>query len=40
MAKLDDGTEKMVSLTQKEFQQLVGKIEVIGELIIKWNEIH
>jgi hypothetical protein len=40
MAKLDDGTEKMVSLKQIEFQKLVGQIEVIGELIIKWNELH
>lgn len=40
MAKLDDGTEKMVSLKQIEFQKLVGQIEVLGELIIKWNELH
>jgi hypothetical protein len=40
MAKLDDGTEKMVSLKQIEFQKLVGLIEVLGELIIKWNELH
>ena len=40
MAKLDDGTEKMVSLTQTQFQRLVGKIEVVGELIIKFNELN
>lgn len=40
MAKLDDGTEKMVSLTQTQFQRLVGQIEVVGELIIKYNELN
>jgi hypothetical protein len=40
MKKLDDGTEKMVSLKQIEFQKLVGQIEVIGELIIKFNELN
>ena len=37
MAKLDDGTDKMISIKQKEFQRLVGIIEVIGELIIQYN---
>jgi hypothetical protein len=40
MKKLDDGTEKMVSLKQIEFQKLVGLIEVVGELIIKFNELN
>ena len=31
MSKLDDGTDKMVSLKQTEFQRLVGLIEVVGE---------
>jgi Cdc6-like AAA superfamily ATPase len=27
-------------LTQTQFQKVVGKIEVLGELLIKYNEIH
>lgn len=37
MKRLDDGTDRMISLKQTEFQQLVGKIEVLGELIIRHN---
>ena len=40
MNRLDAGTKKQVKLEQTEFQKLVGQIEVIGELIIRWNELH
>jgi hypothetical protein len=39
MSKLDNGTGSGVSLGQTEFQRLVGEIEVVGELIIKFKEI-
>jgi hypothetical protein len=35
-----DGSTKAIKLQQMEFQRIVGKIEVLGELIIKHNEIH
>jgi hypothetical protein len=40
MNRLDAGTKKKVKLEQTEFQKLVGLIEVVGELIIKWNDLH
>jgi len=39
MNRLDAGTKKQVKLEQTEFQKLVGLIEVVGELIIKWNDL-
>ena len=33
-----DGSTKAISLKQMDFQRIVGKIEVLGELIIKHNE--
>lgn len=33
-------TKNTVKIKQIPFQKLVGKIEVLGELIIKYNEIH
>lgn len=33
-------TKKTVNIKQIPFQKLVGKIEVLGELIIKYNEIY
>jgi hypothetical protein len=39
MKKLDDGTVEGVSMGQTQFQRLVGEIEVVGELIIKFKEI-
>ena len=33
-----DGSTKTISLKQMDFQRIVGKIEAIGELIIKYNE--
>jgi hypothetical protein len=38
--KLNMGINKEIELKQIEFQKLVGIIEVLGELIIKYNEIH
>jgi hypothetical protein len=35
-----DGSTKAIKLKQMEFQRIVGTIEVLGELIIKYNEIH
>lgn len=37
--KTIDGSTKAISLKQMEFQRIVGQIEVLGELIIKYNEI-
>jgi CRISPR/Cas system CMR-associated protein Cmr1 (group 7 of RAMP superfamily) len=33
-------TKKNLKIKQLDFQKLVGKIEVLGELIIKYNEIY
>jgi hypothetical protein len=33
-----DGSTKAIALKQMDFQRIVGKIEVLGELIIKYNE--
>jgi hypothetical protein len=33
-------TKDTVKIKQTDFQKLVGKIEVLGELIIKYNEIY
>jgi len=33
-----DGSTKTIALKQMDFQRIVGKIEVLGELIIKYNE--
>ena len=33
-----DGSTKAIALKQMDFQRIVGKIEVLGELIIKHNE--
>ena len=38
--KLNGAINKEIDLKQIEFQKLVGLIEVLGELIIKHNEIH
>lgn len=38
--KTIDGSTKAVKLKQMDFQRIVGQIEVLGELIIKYNEIH
>lgn len=38
--KTIDGSTKAIKLKQMDFQRIVGQIEVLGELIIKYNEIH
>jgi hypothetical protein len=38
--KTIDGSTKAIKLKQMDFQRVVGQIEVLGELIIKYNEIH
>jgi hypothetical protein len=38
--KTIDGSTKAIKLKQMEFQRIVGQIEVLGELIIKYNETH
>jgi len=40
LLKTIDGSTKAIELKQMEFQRIVGQIEVLGELIIKYNEIH
>ena len=35
---LAKGISNPIQLNQVEFQRLVGKIEVVGELLIKWND--
>jgi hypothetical protein len=39
MSKLDSGTQGGVSLNQTAFQRLVGEIEVVGELLIMFEDI-
>ena len=40
MSKLNEGTRNEVKLRPVEFQKVVGLIEVLGELIIKFHETH
>lgn len=38
--KLNEGVKNGVKLRQVEFQKILGLIEVLGELIIKYHETH